>query len=171
MARRLLNETVGRAPEASETRMRFLDQVVGGGSIPLLEKVLSFTEARNRMLAENIANITTPGYRTKQLDVRSFQASLRDALDRQDAAERRGVASPPLELKDTRELRTGAGDTLNVTPSTEPAENILFHDGTNARIERQMALLAENTMMHQAAVELLKANIDGLSKAIRGRAI
>lgn len=151
--------------------MRFLDQVVGGGSIPLLEKVLSFTEARNRMLAENIANITTPGYRTKQLDVRSFQASLRDALDRQDAAERRGAVSPPLELKDTHELRTGAGGTLNVTPSTEPAENILFHDGTNARIERQMALLAENTMMHQAAVELLKANIDGLSKAIRGRAI
>ena len=151
--------------------MKFLDQVVGGGSIPLLEKVLSFTEARNRMLAENIANITTPGYRAKQLDVRSFQASLRKALDRQDAAERHGAASPPLALESTREVRVGERGTLEVTPSTEPAENVLFHDGTNARIERQMALLAENTMMHQAAVELMKANIDGLSKAIRGRAI
>lgn len=151
--------------------MRFLDQVIGGGSIPLLEKVLSFTEARNRMLAENIANITTPGYRTKQLDVRAFQASLREAVVRRGVAQRRGEVSPSLELKESRELRIGAGGTLEVTPSTEPAENILFHDGTNARIERQMALLAENTMMHQAAVELLKANIDGLSKAIRGRAV
>ena len=48
-------------------------------------------------------------------------------------------------------------------------ENLLFQDGTNARIERQMALLAENTMMNQTVSNLLRAKFDGLETAIRGR--
>ena len=55
-----------------------------------------------------------------------------------------------------------------MTPSEEPAENVLFHDDTNARVERQMAMMAENTMMHQLASELLRERFDGLLKAIRG---
>ena len=49
--------------------------------MPALVKTLAYNEARLRMIAENVANIHTPGYRTKQLDVRGFQSSLRRALD------------------------------------------------------------------------------------------
>ena len=50
-----------------------------------------------------------------------------------------------------------------------PPENILFHDGTNQRVERQMALLAENGMMHQTITQLLQDRFKGLNKAISGR--
>ncbi len=141
----------------------FVSDIMSGGATPMLEKTLAFTESRNRVLATNIANITTPGYRTKQLDVSAFQAALRDASARR--AEHGGA----FELPDTDQFRTDSAGLLRVTPGETPSENVLFQDGTNARIERQMAMLAENTMMHQACAELLKGRFDGLSKAIRGR--
>ncbi len=141
----------------------FLSDVTSGGAFPMLEKVLSFTESRNRMLAENVANLTTPGYRTRQLDVSAFQAALREASDR------RSPSDKAFRMDATAECRLDEAGFLNVTPSRGPVENLLFQDGTNARIERQMAMLAENAMMNQFAAETLKGYFEGTAKAIRGR--
>lgn len=143
----------------------YFEKLVNRDGVAALEKMLAFTQARQRMLAENIANVDTPGFQARQLDVQAFQASLRKALDAQQA---RG--SSELPLKSTDEFRLDAGGLLKVTPSAEPAENVLFQDKTNVRIERQMAMMAENTMMHQAVTELLKGKFDLMLKAIRGRA-
>jgi flagellar basal-body rod protein FlgB len=140
-----------------------VSEVAGNGVFPMLEKTLAFTESRNRMLAENIANIVTPGYRAKQLDVSAFQAALKEATAK------RTEEGGELELPATREFRLDETGRLRVTPSVEPAENLLFQDGTNARIERQMAMLAENTMMNQTAVSLLRQYYQILADAIRGR--
>ncbi len=142
----------------------YFPDLVNRETVPALEKMLAFTEARQRMLAENVANVDTPGYRTKHLDAVAFQKALRRALD---ARGRTGAAA--FELKGTDEFRQDADGRLVVTPSEEPAENVLFQDGTNVRIERQMAMMAENAMMHQAATELLRTRFEGLLKAIRGR--
>ncbi len=142
---------------------QLLSQLTARGAFPMLEKTLAFAEARNRVLAENVANITTPGYRTKQLSVGQFQKAL------QEAAERRDKTGARFELPATREFHQDAAGHLRLTPAVEPVENLLFHDGTNARIERQMSYLAENAMMHQAASELLKTYFDRLQTAIRGR--
>lgn len=143
----------------------YLADLVNRNSIPVLEKMVAFTEARQRMLAENIANVDTPGYRTKHLDVDAFQKALRGAVE----ARRESGATSPLKLEGTREFGLDPAGKLWIAPSEEPAENVLFHDGTNIRIERQMAMMAENAMMHQTAVELLKTRFEGLLKAIRGR--
>ncbi len=141
----------------------FLSDVTSGGAFPMLEKTLAFSQARNNVLAENIANVTTPGYRAKQLDVGSFQAALKEASEKRDANDGR------FELSNTSEVRTNELGHLQVSPSHEPVENLLFHDGTNARVEHLMSDLAENTMMYQASAELLKGYYDGIGKAIRGR--
>ncbi|HOB74202.1 MAG TPA: flagellar basal body rod protein FlgB [Phycisphaerae bacterium] len=143
--------------------MEFSD-LVNREAIPALEKMLAFTQARQRMLTENIANVDTPGYRTKHLDVGAFQRALRSALE-----SNRQTGGASFELKGTDEFRLDSAGRLEVRPSEEPAENVLFHDGTNVRIERQMAMMAENAMMHQAATELLRTKFEGLLKAIRGR--
>ena len=132
--------------------------------ISMLEKTLAFTESRNRMLAENVANILTPGYRTKQLDVSAFQKALGAA------AEKRAKSGCSFELPATQQFHLDDGGMLEVTPSDEPPENLLFQDGTNARIERQMAMLAENTLMTQATTSLLQQYYRTVSEAIRGRA-
>lgn len=141
----------------------FLTDLVNRGPTQALEKVIAFTQARQKMLAENIANIDNPSYRAKQLDAGAFQKSLREALDRQ--REQGG----PVRLGSGKQWEERADGQVTFVPSESPAENVLYHDQTNARIERQMALMAENTMMHQAATELLRGRFDGLIKAIRGR--
>jgi flagellar basal-body rod protein FlgB len=141
----------------------FVADITSGGAFPMLEKTLAFTEANNRMIATNIANITTPGYRTKQLDVSAFQDALRQA------AQRRADRGGEFRLPETNQIRADRAGHLQVSPQEEPVENLLFQDRTNARIERQMALLAENAMMNQVAVELLQGYYGGIAKAIRGR--
>ena len=140
-----------------------IEGVTHANAIPVLEQLVQFAGKRHRVIAHNIANLTTPGYRTRQLDVSAFQAALREASDR------RSPSDKAFRLDATAEFRLDDAGFLNVTPSRGPAENLLFQDGTNARIERQMAMLAENAMMNQFAAETLKGYFEGTAKAIRGR--
>ncbi len=142
--------------------MLFAD-LVNRGPTAALEKLMAYTEVRQRVLAENVANIDNPHYRTKHLDAEAFQKTLREALDRQKA-----TRSSTLEFAGD-DFRVESDGQLRVMPTEEPAENVLFHDGTNTRVEKQMALMAENAMMHETATELLRGRYEGLLKAIRGR--
>ena len=141
----------------------FLSSVTDRGAAPALVKTLAFNQARFKMIAENVANIHTPGYRAKQLNAKAFQAALREALDARD-----GDWNRPFVVKVDGEVRTDRRGNLHVTPTEKPVENVLFHDGTNMSIERQMTDLAEIGMMHDLATALLRGKTDGLRKAIRG---
>jgi flagellar basal-body rod protein FlgB len=142
----------------------WLDNLIGSESLPVLEKVAAFTEGRHRVLAENIANIDTPGYRTKQLDPKLFQAKLAEAVEA-----RQGTNGSSLELPRTRQFCTDEQGILHVTPTLDPPQNVLFHDGTNASIEDLMTSLSENTLMHRVAVELIQHRIAHMRRAIAGR--
>jgi flagellar basal-body rod protein FlgB len=143
--------------------MYFLD-VVNKGPLPALEKMLAFTQARHRVLTENIANLDTPSYQVQHLDPKAFQQTLREALDRREK-----TGAQDLELRSSGQFSQDGAGHLVVTPTVEPAENVLFHDHTNARIERQMADLAENAMTHQVMTELLRNRFQDLLKAISGK--
>ncbi len=134
-----------------------------GGATPALISTLTFNESRLAMIAENIANATTPGYRAKQLDPHAFQASLRKALDRRSGAADAFVVEGP-------QAKTNTHGYLEVTPDIKPVDNALFHDGTNLSLEREMSDLAETAMTHELVSELLSGNFSSLRKAIRGTA-
>jgi flagellar basal-body rod protein FlgB len=142
----------------------FFSNLIDRGAIPALVSTAVFTQERHRMIAENIANIGVPGYKTKRLDVAAFQRALGQALDA-----RGSDPSKPFVISGSRQVRTNERGELEVTPSERPPENILFHDGTNLSMERQMADLAQNGMMHEVTNALLRDRFDALRKAIRGR--
>ncbi len=132
-----------------------IDGLFNSGSMPVLEKLLAFTDARHKLLTESIANLNTPNYQPTDLDPRKFQAALRRAIE-----QRRRGDSPqrdPLKI-DADALR----------PETRN-ENILFHDRNNRDLERIMQDLAENTMAHRTGIELLKNQFEMLKIAIRER--
>lgn len=143
--------------------MTMLDGLMDRGLTPALVNALSFSEARHRMLAENIANWQTPGYKTKQLDVKSFQRALGTAIN-----EQAGHPERSFTVGETKQFGTGRDGRLRVTPTTEPADNLLFHDGTDASIETLMSDLAQNAMYFESATALLRDQISGVRKAIRG---
>ena len=141
----------------------FISNVTDRGSTPALVKTLAYNEARMRVIAANVANYDTPGYKAKRLDPKVFQQALGAALKR-----RGDDPNKPFVLGETDPFATRPDGTLKVTPTEEPVENVLFHDGTNISIERQMADLAETTMAHELASSLFRGRMDGLRKAIRG---
>ncbi|MEM6979816.1 MAG: flagellar biosynthesis protein FlgB [Planctomycetota bacterium] len=49
-------------------------------TIGALEKTLAFTERRHKVLAGNLANISTPDYRSRDLDVDAFQTALAESI-------------------------------------------------------------------------------------------
>lgn len=140
-----------------------LSNLLEGGATPALAKLLAFNERRIGVIAENVANATTPNYKAKQLDVVGFQRALRRAFD-----QRGGDKSIPFIVENGREVRTNDNGMLEITPSDRPVKNILSHDGTNQSLEREMADLAETVMVHEMVGTLLRGNVNGLRKAIRG---
>ena len=123
-----------------------------------------FAESRQKVLAENVANIDTPDYHTQRLDPEHFQQSLKKAF-----AESKRAFSEEVNLKGNAQFSTDNNGNVRVEPTREPAANILFHDGTNARMEGLMAAVAKNRVMHQMALNMLKGRYNGLLKAIKGR--
>ena len=128
-----------------------------------IELAVRFAEERHKVLAENVANIDTPDYQSKRLDCAAFEATLREALQQAKTNREKG-----LELRGEAQVSTGADGRLAVKPVVEPAENILFHDGGNASLERLMTDVQKNALDYNLAVTLLNKRFDGLLTAIRG---
>lgn len=147
--------------------MTWFDHVVKSPSAAGLELAARFAEERHKVLAENAANIDTPDFAARRLDPRAFQKTLDAAL--QHAATRAEPFNGALELSGNPQFNADASGRVTVRPASEPAENLLFHDGTNARLESLMSDAAENNLYYQVATSLLRAHYDSTLTAIRGR--
>jgi len=145
--------------------MSLIDGLFDNGAMPTLGRTLQFTGARHELIADAIANASTPHYKPRDLDVGSFQKTLREAHE----TRRRRVNPIAGELKprNTRELKFER-DSLTARPSFAN-EGVMFHDQNNRDLERMMQHLAENTLAHGAAIELMRNQIALLRTAIRER--
>jgi flagellar basal-body rod protein FlgB len=110
-----------------------------------LERALDQSASRHRVLAANLANVDTPGYRTR--DVPTFAGEIERAMSASGSQD-----APPLMTPVAREVRG-----LMERP-----------DGNNVSVERESLLLAENQLRFQTAVAFLKAEFHRLSLAING---
>lgn len=142
----------------------WIDRLLESRARSTLALSAKFAEERQKVLAENAANIDVPDYHARRLDATPFQRALRGAIDQ---ARRSG--SPRLELRGEAQVSTDSRGQLRVKPIREPADNVLFHDGTNARLENLAVEAQENSLSYQMAMNLLKTQFDGLLTAIRGR--
>ena len=104
-----------------------------------LERMLDLSTFRQQVFASNLANVDTPGYRTR--DVRTFAGAFDAALAENDAA-------PP-------------------TPVARPVYGLLERpDGNNVSVERESLLMAQNQLRFEVAVQFLRAEFRKLSIAI-----
>lgn len=142
----------------------WIDRLLSSKVTNGIELSARFAEERQRVLAVNVANIHTPDYQTRRLDLQSFQASLREALRMSSAKD-----GHRLKLRGNAQFSTTPSGMTEVRPAIDPAQNILFHDGTNSRIERMMSDAAKNALQYQFMTTLLGGRYDGLLNAIRGR--
>ena len=125
-----------------------------------LERVLDLSAFRHQVIATNLANVDTPGYRTR--DVREFAGEIEQAM----AGEEPSLAGQSL----TRQSLTGPSfATPSFTPVAHEIRGLLERpDGNNVSVERESLLLAENQLRFQVAVVFLKSEFHTMSSAISG---
>jgi flagellar basal-body rod protein FlgB len=130
-------------------------------TIPVLQEVVNFSQARHTVLAGNIANMDTPGYKVRDISVEDFQSRLRQAID--DRRQPPDVEQPP---------SPGEVGLNNTEPLAEIAKNsktILHHDQNNVSIEQQVTEMAKNQMQHNLALSIMVKQFQQLEVAISGR--
>lgn len=139
-------------------------------TIPVLEQVVAFTQARHGVLAGNVANLDTPGYKTRDLSPTAFEEKLREAIEQRDQPvslnpgsqhsyyeESRGTGIPRRDLDDFREVK-------------ESLKSILRHDEVDVAIEKQVTEIAKNQAKHNLALNLMVSQFQLLEAAISERA-
>jgi flagellar basal-body rod protein FlgB len=143
----------------------FLEGLFERGAVPVLQKAMSFSQQRHKILVNNVSNFDTIGYKVKDLPAADFNKALRDAVVRRD---KRG-ASEPLLVKGHRHFRWDKQGRLDVKPQEVKDNNILFHDQNNRFIEKQLVALNKNTGLHQIVSTMLRQQYDLMQTAIRER--
>lgn len=144
------------------------DAMFDNSTLPMLEQVVTFTQARHGVLAGNIANLDTPGYRSRDLSPTAFQERLKDAVKAQHKAmERSADASPYARYESTPTPRTVRRDFGKVTNSLA---GMLRHDDNNTSMEQQVTQIAKNHAQHNLALSLMTAQFRLLRAAITERA-
>jgi flagellar basal-body rod protein FlgB len=130
----------------------FLERLLNQGNAPLLEQTLKFHAARHRLIAENMVNATTPGYRQKDLSLTKFQSMLQERVKEREQAAPGSIGFSDIE-----------------TEVEHPTRGILFHDGGNRSMEQLVTDQAKNAMMHNLTVELLRKQYGAIDSALKER--
>jgi flagellar basal-body rod protein FlgB len=139
-------------PQKEERKM---DKGMFGGLMPVLERGLDVAVARHKVISSNIANDETPGYKTKEIN---FEQELKKTLDKNTLSMAKtnsshlnagGLGGKGIDIRVDKSAQTGL-------------------DGNSVSLEKEMVKMAENKLMHDAAMTLLSKKFEGLKSAIIG---
>ena len=121
-------------------------------TVDALGSSIDFRLLRNNVISGNVANAETPGYKAKKID---FEEALSRAID----------------ISGLNRLSTDHGDHFPVGPGAisrvradvydNPDVNV-SNDGNTVDLEREMANLAENTILYKAAIQLINKKMAAL---------
>ncbi|MGQ9559936.1 MAG: flagellar basal body rod protein FlgB [Candidatus Oleimicrobiaceae bacterium] len=135
-----------------------LNGIFNRTTIPLLHRLLNLTAARERAIASNVANVTTPGYRRKDV---AFDELLKEATGR-------GVLEG-LKAHERHLEVGGARPSREPVPIVESGEGGESLHGNNVNIEAEMVELAKTQLSYMVSAQLISNNFKALLTSIRGR--
>ncbi len=118
--------------------------------------ILRLTEQRSTLLASNLSNAATPGYKARDLD---FQYELRRQAGLQ------GEVLPLLRTQAGHLSADSSGDEATVQYRIPLSPNL---DGNTVDEELDRARFAENAFRYEAALTFLNRKFSGLKGALRG---
>lgn len=125
-------------------------------TVQALAASLKFRQQRLELIASNIANAETPGYKAKKID---FEEALARALDVDDELK--------MNTTDPKHFNVGSGGFKNLQPEIhEDANGIVSPDGNSVDRDQELAELADNKIMYDASVQLLNKKLGLMKYAI-----
>lgn len=121
-------------------------------------KALSLYSQRTQVLASNIANADTPGYRARDID---FKSALAAASNTQTAGHLRTTQAQHIG---TQSVNGTTGVELKYRVPLAPSL-----DGNTVDMQLEQAAFAENSVRYQATLTFLNSKFRGLLTAITGQ--
>lgn len=127
-------------------------------NVDLLQKGLQASQMRHDVIANNIANVDTPGFKTSHVEFESFMA---DALQGDSFVGRR---------TDPRHIAIGTSDASDVQPLVVTDDDSTMRmDQNNVDIDQQMSELAKNQIYYDTLVRQISGELSRLQLAIEGK--
>ncbi|MEI3604590.1 flagellar basal body rod protein FlgB [Pseudogracilibacillus sp. SE30717A] len=127
--------------------MRLFDQTYSS-----IEKALSYSTERNNVISNNIANVDTPNYKSKDV---IFKNVLSEEIDHLSAKR-----THPKHLPFST-LSNGYKTVIN--------NNTMYsHNGNNVDVDKEMANLAKNQIYYRSMVDRLNGKFNTMQTVIRG---
>lgn len=120
-----------------------------GKTVNMLSAMLHFKSDRHKLITSNIANVDTPGYKSKEL---TFQRELDSA--------RGGEGSLVLRKTDKRHFPTDS-------VSFGKVDSTVVNSGKKVNIDTEMVNLAENHLRYNLTVEFLTRKFRSIKNVLR----
>ena len=126
-------------------------------SIRLLEKAIDAGSLRQSVIANNIANINTPGFKKSSV---AFESILKKNLN---------TNRIPLYAIDNRHIN-GVNMLDNIAPVVvQEKTTSMKADGNNVDVEQEMVRLITNTITYNTNIQDLNSRLKLLETVINGR--
>lgn len=127
----------------------------------LVQRSLDAAALSHKVISNNLANVDTPGFKRSTV---LFNENLRKAME----AKRGGTQQLALSRTDARHLDLNAAPALG---SIEPelvtdVTSTMRNDGNNVDIDREVALLSQNTVWYQTLAQITQMQFSSLRTAI-----
>jgi flagellar basal-body rod protein FlgB len=127
---------------------------------------LKLQSKRMEVIADNLANSDTPGYKARDIDFRAAMANAGGAGGAGGAS----APSAPVTLATTNPAHLGTD------PTTEANANLKYRvplapalDGNTVDAQQEQAAFADNTVRYQATLSFLSSRFRSLLTAITGQ--
>jgi len=127
-----------------------------GAGFLRLESAMAAREQMQNVYASNIANADTPNYKA---DTRSFADFF--------AEKRGGVATGHLMRTNSRHLDVSSSSSSVFGGVFHRATDALRMDGNTVDTRKEMTNMAENQMMHELNMQIIKGRLTGMSNIIK----
>lgn len=122
----------------------------------MMEKALDASVLRNEAIANNLANVDTPGYKRQVVEFESF---LTEALSK------RKMQGYTTHSKHIPIGRQNVKD-VSIKMSRDTSENIMRVDGNNVDIDAEMALLSKNNIYYTAVIQQLSRKLGSVKNVL-----
>ena len=124
-----------------------------GGTISNLEKGLSYATTKNKAIAQNIANVDTPGYKAKDVSFKEIFDNTRNM-------------SIPSYKSDAKHYDFSISPQGSGAYSKDHLRARVNGNGVN--MDAEQAKLAENTIYYNALIERVSSKYNTLNTVIKG---
>ncbi|MDA8233851.1 MAG: flagellar basal body rod protein FlgB [Clostridia bacterium] len=126
--------------------------------IQVAEKGLDAAALRQNVIANNLSNVDTPGFKRSFV---TFEEELKAALAAGKGPKLRGV------MTDEKHLPIGPRSLGLIMPQTHVQRNTsLRNDGNNVDIDEESANLAKNSIMYNALAQQIAGDFSSLRNVI-----